>query len=94
MTAKATSKAEWLYRDGVAIANAKTLKAEVELWEEWIGPALEERADAEFRQGEGDATAAEDLAWLDKGLDAAVGEGDEGLLRAAALIFDAEVVDE
>lgn len=93
MTAKATGTAEWLYRDAVAIASAKTLEAERKLWEKWIEPALEERAEAEFRSGEGDASAAEDLAWLDRGLDAAIGEGDAGLLRAAALIFDAEVVE-
>ena len=94
MTAKATSRAEWLYRDAVAIGHAKTLKAEVKAWEEWVRPALDERAAAEFRQAEGDAAAADDLAWLDRGLDAAIGEGDEGLLRAAALTFDAEVVEE
>ena len=94
MTAKATGAAEWMYRDAVAIAHARTLEQEVELWEKWLEPALEMRANAEFLAGEGDPEATEDLAWLDKGLDAAIGKGDEGLLRAAALIFDAEVVDE
>lgn len=94
MTAKATGKAEWLYRDAVAIPHAKTLKAEVKAWEEWVTPALEERAAAEFRLAEGDLDAAEDLAWLDRGLDAAIGTDDDALLRAAALMFDAEVVKE
>lgn len=94
MTAKATSRAEWLYRDAVAISSAKTLKAEVKAWEEWVRPALDERADAEFRAAEGDPEAADDLAWLDKALDAAIGTDDDALLRAAALTFDAEVVGE
>jgi len=93
MTARTTSKAEWLYRDAVAIGHAKTLKAEVKAWEEWVRPALEERADAEFRQAEGDPAAAEDLAWLDRGLDEAIGTDEDALLRAAALTFDAEVIE-
>ena len=91
---KAPSEAEWLYRDAKAVAAAKTSDQERERFEPWLKKSLEERAAVEFRLSEGDPDAVDELAWFDLALNEVVGNGEDALLRAAELIFDAEVIEE
>lgn len=94
MTAPAkTAEVIWIYRDALAVRKGKDFDHQRKRWMEWRKQWLDARAEAEFRQAEGDAAAAEDLEVLRQSVTEACGEGMEGSIKAARFLFDAEVID-
>lgn len=87
-----TSECEWVYRDGVAVRSATTDQMRRDRFERFVARGLDARAAMELDEFDGvDVTA--DRQWMRRGIVEALEteDADAGRVRAAALLFDAEI---
>ena len=87
-----TSECEWVYRDGVAVRSATTDQMRRDRFERFVARGLDARAAMELDEFDGvDVTA--DREWMRRGIVEALetDDADAGRVRAAALLFDAEI---